>query len=192
MKNYTSEVPVSRTIARIDRLGRRCASREQLIRNLGTGMLGKKHSGETKKKIGEANRGRRPSLEARAKMSRAQKGRQVGPGHPNWKGGEWISRDGRVYVYRPDHPHANNKGYVFRARLVMEEMLGRFLEPAETVHHRNEIVSDDRPENLQLFPSRGDHTAFHNVGKDRKNPRRNRRSALLPAHESISGIREGS
>jgi hypothetical protein len=178
MKNYTSEVL-------IDRLGSRRASREQLIKNLGTGMLGKSHSEETKRKIGEANRGRMPSAETRAKMSRARKGTQMGPSHPNWKGGEWVNKEGRVYVYRPDHPHANNKGYVFRARLVMESVLGRYLEPEETVHHRNEITNDDRPENLQLFPSRGEHTAFHNTGKDRSGSR-------LPAHEIFAGAKERS
>lgn len=34
--------------------------------------------------------------------------------------------------------------------LVMEAVLGRELLPGETVHHRNAVRNDNRPENLQL------------------------------------------
>jgi len=60
----------------------------------------------------------------------------------------------------PGHPGANNTGYILRSRYVMELLLGRYLEPSELVHHKNEIVDDDRCENLGLT-SRGGHNTTH-------------------------------
>jgi hypothetical protein len=35
----------------------------------------------------------------------------------------------------------------------MEQMLGRRMRPFETVHHRNGLRADNRPENLELWAS---------------------------------------
>lgn len=67
-----------------------------------------------------------------------------------WRGGRSIKRDGYVLVVAKDHPKANRDGYVLEHRLVMEQSIGRYLTPKETVHHINGDKQDNRIENLQL------------------------------------------
>lgn len=81
---------------------------------------------------------------------------------PRWGGGSFNAGSGGAYVYiwSKGHPHANKQGYVMEHRLVMEQMLGRYLTQEEIVHHRNGKKDDNRPENLELT-RRGDHTRKH-------------------------------
>jgi hypothetical protein len=69
-----------------------------------------------------------------------------------WNGGR-ANRKGYIEVFCPDHPslEGTTRQYVRRARLVMEDKLGRLLEPWEQVHHINGIKDDDRPDNLELW-----------------------------------------
>lgn len=83
-----------------------------------------------------------------------------GKNHPKWKGGIRKS-NGYIWILKPDHLKADNRGYVKRANLVVEESLKRFLTKQEIVHHINEITNDDRLENLYIFPSRAKHFQFH-------------------------------
>lgn len=75
-----------------------------------------------------------------------------GPRNRRWKGGESYNGKYRMLLM-PDHPNANKNGYVFEHTKVMSDMLGRPLLREETVHHKNGVRDDNRPENLELWAS---------------------------------------
>jgi hypothetical protein len=85
--------------------------------------------------------------------------------NPHWKGGKMLDKQGYVLVRAPGHPLADSHHYVREHRLIAEQMLGRPLEPGEVVHHLNDNVADNRPENLAVFPSNRDHLAETLQGK---------------------------
>jgi hypothetical protein len=64
---------------------------------------------------------------------------------------------GYILRYVPGRPDGIgvNKAYVLEHRFVMEQMLGRPLEPHERVHHKNGQRDDNRPENLELWKVKG-------------------------------------
>lgn len=115
------------------------------------------------------NLGRVHSKEHGEKISNALKGRGLGfkkghlpwntgkkrpefsaEKHHWWKGGKKKHSRGYVAVYSPGHPYAHDRNYVYEHRLVMEELLGRYLKPIEHIHHKNGIKDDNRLENLEV------------------------------------------
>jgi len=60
---------------------------------------------------------------------------------------------GYIYVKTQNHPRTKSQSndYVFEHILVMEEYLGRYLEPGENIHHKNGVRDDNRITNLELW-----------------------------------------
>jgi hypothetical protein len=85
----------------------------------------------------------------------------VGEKSARWNGGRVVGTRGYVFVHVPNHPFANRDGYVFEHRYAVEQSLGRLLKKTEVVHHINGKTTDNRIENLQLFPSQKEHLSFH-------------------------------
>ena len=117
---------------------------------------GKLHSKATREKISKACRGRIPwnkgrfgifshTEETKKKIGDAERGKK----NHNWKGGKRIEK-GYLFILKPDHPYANNQGYIQEHKLVAEKALGRYLKPGEIIHHVNGDSSDNRNCNLLI------------------------------------------
>lgn len=93
----------------------------------------------------------------------------------NWKGGR-IKYGEYIAVYDPSHPRAMKNGYVPEHRLVMEKILGRYLEPFEVVHHIDGDKRNNCAENLVVV-TKSRHAMTH-------------KDTLLYVAELESNIRE--
>lgn len=89
---------------------------------------------------------------------------RYGEQNPAWKGGVTYKRPkgnyiGPRYVRCPPEfaMMARADGYVMEHRLVMAQWIGRPLPRTEVVNHINHDPRDNRRENLELYPSNGDH-----------------------------------
>lgn len=92
----------------------------------------------------------------------AFKRNQYGESNDSWQGGRTIQSNGYVYIKSVGHPKALVQGdYVLEHRLAVEEVIGRYLEEGEVVHHINGKKDDNHPENLYITnPS--EHVRMHN------------------------------
>ena len=92
----------------------------------------------------------RPSGNRQTHCSKQCAMRTITQARPNTRG--WYKTAmGYIQVHQPDHPSASKTGYVMEHRLVMEKVLGRYLERHEVVHHKNRLKADNRPENLEVM-----------------------------------------
>lgn len=114
--------------------------------------------------------------EDRHKVVRIHK---TGKKHFSWKGG--TKRDGGDYLktMTKGHPHADDRGYVFQHRLVMERAIGRRLALEEVVHHIDGNGFNNKLSNLMLFSNTTEHMSFH---------KRIKREKLLPYYDYMGNL----
>ncbi len=86
---------------------------------------------------------------------------RFGEKSPSWRGGRVKDKYGYILIYKPNHPFAMYKKYVYEHRLIIEKQIGRYLKSTEIVHHINSNCSDNRIENLKLFSSNIEHLNYH-------------------------------
>jgi hypothetical protein len=85
-------------------------------------------------------------------QTQLKRGQQLRPIMPKQSSYRWRTKQGYILVPAPEgHANAKKNGSIFEHVLVMTELLGRPLAKGETVHHRNNIKWDNRPENLELW-----------------------------------------
>jgi hypothetical protein len=90
-----------------------------------------------------------------------KKGNFVGNKNPSWKNGRNKSL-GYILVYAPNHPYRHKRrNKVAEHRLIIENIIKKYLKPREVVHHINRIKDDNRPENLIAFSTDSAHQRFH-------------------------------
>ena len=106
-----------------------------------------------------------------------------GAQHACWKGGRRVS-SGYLWMYWPGHHRATLSGcYVKHAVVVLEEKLGRPLEPWEDSHHKDGNKLNDAPDNLEAL-THAEHTSYHT----RHRPLRRETRTCVVCGEGIARI----
>jgi len=132
----------------------------QVAWNKGTKGIIKANSGSFKKGQTSLRKGIKHSSVTKRKISESRTGKSLRENHPNWKGGIRKAL-GYTMILNSEHPFASKSGYVMEHRLIMEEYLGRYLNPDETIHHIDFNKSNNDINNLYLFESDSKHRDYH-------------------------------
>lgn len=124
---------------------------------------GKRSAVEVAKVVGLSPRYVR-KVARRLNLDRLSVGAQPGKNNHQFVCGRRIDLDGYVLVTAPkDHPFARkrpgreNVSIISEHRLVMEQELGRYLDPKEAVDHIDGLTLHNHPTNLRLFQDNATH-----------------------------------
>lgn len=71
-----------------------------------------------------------------------------------------VKKGNYIYAVVPEHPRATKNGYVLEHRVVVENSLGRLLEPNEQIHHVDGNRHNNAAENLRVVLN-GEHQRLH-------------------------------
>lgn len=95
-----------------------------------------------------------------------------GANNPAWKGGvTYWRKHGNYppikYVRCPADflPMARKDGYIMEHRLIVAQLLGRYLKRSEVVHHIDHDPTNNDPANLMLFSSNTAHKKYEATGQ---------------------------
>lgn len=83
--------------------------------------------------------------------------------HHLWNGGRKRNRAGYILVQAPDHPRADEGGYVMEHIVLAERAIGKPLPDGAVIHHVNGNPGDNRSENLVICEDQG----YHNLVEQR-------------------------
>ena len=119
--------------------------------------VGFHHTEETKQKLSELMRGELNSMYGVSLKAEL---------NGKWRGGRY-QKGGYILIHKPKHPFCDKDGYVFEHRLILEEMLDRYLLPSEISHHLNGIKDDNRPKNLAIYDNHSSHMQKHTMRRQR-------------------------
>ena len=98
-----------------------------------------------------------------------------------WTRPEKKEVDGYVFIRNPQGE------YIPEHRVIMEEYLGRKLEPGEISHHIDEITNHNTIENLELC-LRSSHAAHHHTGRKRPEETRRKIAEKMKGNQNTKGI----